>query len=94
MEKRSSKALAVLLGVVVAGLYPIAAMAQEVPRTTKEDLKALLGKPGVVLLDVRSEESWTNSDQKISGAVREDPSQVKSWIDKYQKDSTIVLYCA
>jgi hypothetical protein len=31
----------------------------------------------------------------IKGAVREDPKQeVKSWVDKYAKNKTIVLYCA
>jgi hypothetical protein len=29
---------------------------------------------------------------KIKGAVREDPKQVSSWIDKYPKDKLLVLY--
>jgi len=66
----------------------------DVPRITKEQLKSELGNPEVVVLDVRTEGDWNSSNSKIKGAVRENPGDVKSWLDKYPKDKMIVLYCA
>jgi rhodanese-related sulfurtransferase len=67
----------------------------QVPRMSKEELKAMLGKPDVIIIDVRQPVDLAKSTMMIKGAVREDPKQeVKSWADKYPKDKTIVLYCA
>jgi rhodanese-related sulfurtransferase len=66
----------------------------DVPRMTKDELKALLGKPDVILLDVRAANDWKDSDLKIQGAIREEPGQIKSWSKKYSKEQIIVLYCA
>jgi rhodanese-related sulfurtransferase len=67
----------------------------EVPRMTKEELKPLLGEPDLVIVDVRVGPSWTASQWKIKGAVREDPrADIKAWAEKYPKDKTIVLYCS
>ncbi len=66
----------------------------EAGRMTIEELKASLGQPGLVVLDVRSEGDWKGSDQKIKGAVREVPGDVKGWAGKYDRDKTLVLYCA
>lgn len=78
-------------------LLPIAgpdALAQT-DRISKEELKSMLGRPDVVVIDVRQPGDLEKSTLKIKGAVREDPRQdVKSWADKYSKDKTIVLYCA
>jgi len=64
----------------------------EIPRMTKEQLKEVVGKPGVVVLDCRPEEQWRASEQVLPGAVHENPIEVKSWAGKYAKDSTIVIY--
>jgi hypothetical protein len=64
----------------------------EVPRITKEELKEILGKPGVVLLDCRPEEQWSTSEQKLPGAIHENPLEVASWASKYSKDSKIIIY--
>jgi rhodanese-related sulfurtransferase len=67
----------------------------QVDRMSKEELKAMLGKPDVIIIDVRQPVDLAKSTMMIKGAVREDPKQeVKSWVDKYPKDKTIVLYCA
>jgi rhodanese-related sulfurtransferase len=67
----------------------------QVEKMSKEELKMMLGKPELVVIDVRQAADLAKSNQKIKGAVREDPRQeVKSWADKYPKDKTIVLYCA
>jgi hypothetical protein len=69
--------------------------AEKVARMTKEQLKEMLGKPDVVVLDVRATGDWDKAQIKIQGAVREDPNKAtKTWAEKYGKDKTIVLYCA
>ena len=66
----------------------------DVPRISKEELKAKLGSSDVVLLDVRAKPDWEKSDEKITGAVRMDPQTVDAWAGTLPKDKEIVLYCA
>ena len=68
--------------------------AAEVPRITREEVKGMLGNPDVTIIDVRAGGDWNSSNVKIQGAVREDPSKVGSWMDKYPKDKTLIFYCA
>lgn len=70
------------------------ATAKDVPRMPVDELKALLGTPDVVIIDVRINGDWNGSTEKILGAVREDPRDVRSWAKKYSKEKTLVLYCA
>jgi rhodanese-related sulfurtransferase len=67
---------------------------ENVPKMTKEQLKAQLGNSDYVIIDVRADHDWQDSNTKIKGAVREDRSKLDSWIKKYPQDKTIVLYCA
>ena len=92
MKQRAVGWLAAVLslGIILAAVVP--AMSQEVPRISKEDLKEMLGKPDLVIVDVRTDSDWNASTFKIKGAVREDPGKVDSWIDKYPKDKTLVFY--
>jgi len=60
----------------------------------KEELKAQLGSPDLILIDVRYGKDWSESDRKIVGAVREDPQEFDKWSGKYPKTKTLVLYCA
>ena len=78
----------------LAALFATPAAAQEAKRVTIEELKGMLGKPGVVIVDVRRDEDWKSSTVKIKGAVREDPEKVDTWMSKYPKDKTLVFYCA
>jgi hypothetical protein len=94
MKGRLSKVLIVLLAFASMALFAKAAVADEVPRMSKEELRAMLGNPDLVIIDVRSGKDWEASQSKIKGAVREEPWQAKSWADKYDKDKTYVLYCA
>jgi hypothetical protein len=64
----------------------------EVPRITKEQLKEMLGKPDVVIIDARPSEQWKYSDQLIPGSVHEDPLTVQTWIQKYDKNKKMVIY--
>ncbi len=76
------------------GMYVTSAMSDDVPRMTQDELRALLGNPDLVILDVRASSDWTASGLKIKGAVREEPNDIASWANKYSKDKTLVLYCA
>lgn len=61
---------------------------------TKEQLRSMVGKPDVIIIDLRSSHDWNKSKVKIPGAVREEAMRFGSWMDKYPKEKTIVLYCA
>jgi len=76
------------------GVLTTFSMAADVPRMTKEELKAMLGNPDFIVIDVRTQKDWEKSDLKIAGAVREDPRDIESWAKKYPKEKTLVLYCA
>jgi rhodanese-related sulfurtransferase len=78
----------------MVGIFTVCAKSPEPSRMSKDELKAMLGSPDLILLDVRYGKDWTDSDSKIKGAVREDPKLFESWSNKYPKDKTIVLYCA
>ncbi len=64
----------------------------EAPRITKEELRSLLGGPEVVILDVRVGDEWQKSNEKIQGAVREEPEKFNQWAAKYPKEKTLVFY--
>ncbi len=87
------RALATILFIVLAILAQTVFGAEDVPRMTKEELKARLGGRDTVIIDVRSAHDWQDSTMKITGAIREDPQKPGTWIEKYPKEKTIVLYC-
>lgn len=68
------------------------ASSNDAPRMAKEQLKPLLGNPDVIVLDARSSADYNSSDEKIKGGVRVEPGNVKTIVEKYPKDKTIVLY--
>lgn len=83
------------LGFLYQGCAHAPTLEIKVPRITKEELKPMLGKPDVIILDVRSAQDWKESEWKIKGAIREDRKEEDdAWIDKYPKDKTIILYCS
>lgn len=88
------KLVILVLGLAIVSMLAPFAAADEVPRMTKEQLKALLNDPDVVILDVRTSRDWKGSEKKIKGAIRENPKGFESWAHKYPKDRTLVLYCA
>ena len=94
--RKLSICVAILFLALMGGLFlgDVACGQQDIPRMTKEELKPLLGNADVVIIDVRSKPDWEKDELKIQGAVREDPTQVASWMDKYSKDKTLVFYCA
>jgi rhodanese-related sulfurtransferase len=94
MIDRCARILVLGLVLALSGLYADATMADQVPRMTKEELKALLGDPNLVVLDVRTQGDWTPTEEKITGAIRENPDGFESWAATYSKEKTLVLYCA
>jgi hypothetical protein len=66
---------------------------KEVPRITKDQLRANLENDSYVIIDVRIPKDYDSSDLKIRGAIRENPMDISFW-SPYPKDKTIVLYCA
>ena len=75
--------------------FTISAMAAgAVSKMTKEELKEMLDKPDIVIIDARRGKDWKASEFKIKGAAREDEKAFDSWADKYSKDKTLVIYCA
>jgi rhodanese-related sulfurtransferase len=83
-----------VVGVAVAVLLAAGIAVAGTPTITHEELKAKLGDPDLIIVDVRRAGHWEASDRKIAGAVREDPKDVEGWAGKYAKDKTLVLYCA
>jgi rhodanese-related sulfurtransferase len=94
MKRMFLLALGGFLAMLLACQTSTGGKTKDVPRMTQEELKALLGKPGITILDVRAGRDWTGSRRKIAGAIREEPESVGSWASKYPKDKTIVLYCS
>lgn len=87
----------VLLGMSLAllGLGLQVSLAKDtVSRITKEELKAKLNDPNVVIVDVRLGKDWKASESKITGAIRVDPENVTSLANKYTPDKMLVFYCA
>jgi rhodanese-related sulfurtransferase len=68
--------------------------AQDVKRISEESLNKILGELDVIVVDVRLPYDWNDSKLKIKGAKREDPFNVKDWMNKYPKEKTLVFYCA
>ena len=86
--------MVVTLCLTVVGISALAALAQEAPRITKEELKEMLGNPDVIIIDLRLGRDWENSELRIEGALKEDPGNLNSWLSKFPKEKTLVLYCA
>ena len=87
----------VLWGLLLIGLqgYFQGLFAQDrTPRVTKEELRAMMGRPETVIIDVRTGLAWKMSNRKIKGAVREDAEDPRPWVGKYSKDRVFIFYCA
>lgn len=67
---------------------------QGVPRMSVDELKSRLNDPSLIIIDVRAPGDWKASSTKIKGAFREVLDTIEEWAPKYDKDKTIVLYCA
>jgi 3-mercaptopyruvate sulfurtransferase SseA len=69
------------------------ASVEQVPRLTKEVVKEMLGKPDVVIVDVRYIKQYEQSDKKLPGAVFLQPENFDEFVKNHpQKDTAYVLY--
>jgi rhodanese-like protein len=94
MLKRWLFRVLLLTALTALGAGAAWANGDDAPRIGKDDAKAMLGKAGTTIIDVRTLSDWKESTLKIKGAVREDPTAVESWASHYPKDRTLILYCA
>ncbi len=81
-------------GMVILCLLTQLAVGDEVSKIAKNELRAQLDNPDVIIVDLRKGYDWKGSEFKIKGAVRENPDAFNSWADKYPRDKTLVFYCA
>ena len=87
----------IILGMLGSTIFCVTAEAaspEDVPRMTKEQVKSMMDNPEFVIIDVRAPKDWDGRDSKIKGAIREDPSNIPAWADKYPKEKTLLFYCA
>ena len=89
---RLASLVVICLGVVF--MAAISARAAEAPRMSTEQLKSMIEDPNVIVIDVRQDNDWAESNAKIKGAVRENPAQPTAWMNKYPKEKTLVFYCS
>ena len=94
MREKLSIVMVAIASFVLLGLFAKSAIAEDVSRVTKEELKTMIGETQVVVIDVRTGKDWDGSKLKIKDAVREEPRKATSWAGKYNKQKTYVLYCA
>jgi len=82
-----------LIAAALLGCTAARSADNEVRRISIDDLRARLGQPGLVVIDVRGSFHWERSQVKIPGAVLQDPVHLE-WTEDLPRDKTIVLYCS
>jgi len=88
-----SSLVALLLLFSLAGYSAMPTTVEQVPRLTKDAVKEMLGKPDVVIVDVRYIKQFEQSDKKLPGAVFVQPENFDEFVKNHpQKDKTYVLY--
>jgi hypothetical protein len=73
-------------------IFTTTTIASGITKISKEELKSMLGNSDIFILDVDREGNWEDRDRKILGAVRENPKEIESWMTKYPKNNTFILY--
>ena len=90
--KKTTYLIILPLLILLAG--PSLSTAKDVSIITKEELKAKLDSPDIMILDVRVGKDWESSEFKIKGSIRANPREFDKWAEVYPKDKTLILYCA
>ena len=65
---------------------------ENVPAISVHQVQHLLNNPDVIIIDVRKYRNWWRSSKKVLSAVREDPSKVDEWAQKYPRDKSLIFY--
>ena len=83
----------VFLLIALSGYSAPPSSVEQVPRLTKEAVKEMLGKPDVVIVDIRYIKQYEQSDKKLPGAVFVQPENFDEFVkNNPTKDKTYVLY--
>lgn len=85
-------ARAILAASMFLPFLAVPALPADAPRISPSDLKEMLGKPGVAIVDVRVEAATAST--RIPGSVFRNPAEYAEWSKQYPRDMTIVLYCS
>ena len=65
-----------------------------IPRITKEELKAKMDRQeDVVIVDVRAEDSYNSSNQKVKGALRITLEELERDVKKIPEGREVITYC-
>lgn len=65
-----------------------------IPRITKEELQAKMDKnEDLVIVDVRAEDSYNSSNQKIKGSIRITLDELEKGIKNPPVGKEIITYC-
>ncbi len=87
-------AVSIIIALTI-GLLTVFAFCADVPMMTKDELKAMLANPELVILDLRLSSDYSTSDLKIKGAVRPNMgAPLYDTVPTYPEGKTLVLYCA
>ena len=86
--------MACFVFLLIFGRAAVAGDTQDVPRISVHQVKKLLGGREMIVIDVRTYRNWWRSSKKIPTAVREDPSKVDQWIEKFDRNQTLIFYCS
>jgi predicted sulfurtransferase len=96
MKRKSiviSSLVALLLLIALAAHPAMPTTVEQVPRLTKQAVKEMLGKPDVVIVDIRYIKQYEQSDKKLPGAVFVQPENFDEFVKNHpQKDKTYILY--
>ena len=92
--KKRLLAVSILIALTI-GLLTTFGLCTDISMMTKDELKAMLGNPNLVILDLRINSDYSTSDLKIKGAVRPNMgAPLYDTLFKYTEGKTLVLYCA
>ncbi len=81
-----------VLALALAGYTATFDSVEQVPRLTMDQVKEMLGKPDVVILDVRYIKQFEQSDKKLPGATWVDPEKIADYAASIPRDKTIITY--
>jgi len=95
MKPRFYLILSLVISMILVALTGYSAppsSVEQVPRLTKEAVKDMLGKPDVVIVDIRYIKQYEQSDRKIPGAVFVQPEQIDEFVKNHPKEKTYIFY--
>ena len=90
--RRGTVACIILLLIFSWTTFSAADNDKNVPTISVHQVKMLLNNSDVIIIDVRKYRNWWRSSKKILSAIREDPSKVHQWAQKYPKDKSLIFY--